>query len=140
MCTMDISEEERKEEVSRWKEMTSPGPSAILLVVRRDVRFTQHEQVVYEETKRLWGDDNEFCRRLIVVFTFGDHLGNPVAKELELCKELKSVVAQIRGGETHVEISNTASLGDKRDALKKLVFFVETLGEVSSGANGETDT
>ena len=115
--------------------MAFPSPSAILLAVRGDVRFTQQERDVYKEVKELWGDDNDFCRLLIVVFTFTDRLEKPIDVDLTsgvpdlkgVSPELKEVL--VNAGNLFSEVSNTAPPKGKLEAVEKIFGLVENLGE-----------
>lgn len=84
-----------QEEVSRWKSLTTPFPSAILIAVRCDVRYTPEEYDIYRRVQIYWGDNATFCSRLIVVFTFLDCQDRPIAEELRtVCPELKKVLKE----------------------------------------------
>nr|KAG5689253.1 hypothetical protein BaRGS_006373 [Batillaria attramentaria] len=87
-----MNSQEKEEEISKWKELASSSPDAILLAVRCDVRYTAEEYDIYRQIKFYWGDE-EFCKRLVVVFTFGDRQDRPLDEELKtVCPELKSVL------------------------------------------------
>lgn len=88
----DMRTEQIQKEISGWQNLTSPSPTAILLAIRCDVRYTQEEYELYRQIKFFWGDNN-FCRRLVVVFTFGDRQDRPIDQELKtVCPELKGVL------------------------------------------------
>lgn len=81
-----------QEEISKWQTSVLPFPSAVLLTVRCDVRYTPEEYALYRQIKLNWGDKN-FLKRLVVVFTFGDRQDNPIDEELKtVCPELKNVL------------------------------------------------
>ncbi|KAL8625066.1 hypothetical protein ACOMHN_012075 [Nucella lapillus] len=48
----------------------TPGPHALLFVIRADVRFTQEEASVMTHIRSMFGDD--ITRHVIIVFTHGD--------------------------------------------------------------------
>ena len=127
LTNLELGEQGKKQQVARWKEMAFPGPSAIILAVHGEIKFTQQERDVYEEVKKLWGDDNDFCCRLIIVFTFADRLEKSIVGALGgVSPELKGILAQ--AGNMCVEVSNTGSPEKKRQAVKKILDSVKTLG------------
>lgn len=72
--------------------MTAPFPSAILLAVRCDVRYTAEEYDIYKKIKNAWADKS-FLHNLIIVFTFGDRQDKDLAEELKtVCPELQNVL------------------------------------------------
>lgn len=94
LLNADMSEDDKSKEVSKWKKETNPQVHVILLAVRCDIRYTAEEYAVYSEVKRLWGNDTDFCKRLVVGFTFGDRLDGDIQEELKsVCDELQTVLA-----------------------------------------------
>nr|KAG5703205.1 hypothetical protein BaRGS_034116 [Batillaria attramentaria] len=88
----EMSSQQKEEEISKWKRLASPFHRAILLAVRCDVRYTGEEYDIYRQIKFYWGD-KEFCKRLVVVFTFADRQDRPLGEELKtVCPELRSVL------------------------------------------------
>lgn len=74
--------------------MTSGNPSAVLLTVRGDVRYTNEEYHVFEEICKLWRGKS-LKKRLLVAFTFGDKLDEDIREVVndpppELKKILKA--------------------------------------------------
>lgn len=109
--------------------MTSPGPNAILLTVRCDIRYTAEEKEIYDEIKELWGNDPDFCQRLIVAFTFGDRQDEKLEKELpSVCPELQSVLND--AGNRYLLFNNKASSAEKQDAVELLLSMIGKIGEV----------
>ncbi|XP_025110149.1 GTPase IMAP family member 4-like isoform X2 [Pomacea canaliculata] len=93
IVNLDYSPEERREEIQRWKALTSPAHPTILLAVRCDVRYTAEEYAIYKEFKSLWGDNSSIKRQLVVAFTFGDRQDRDLREELKgVCPELKKVL------------------------------------------------
>ncbi|KAK7498004.1 hypothetical protein BaRGS_00010875 [Batillaria attramentaria] len=127
--TADVSEMEEeaaKNEVQQWKALTSPHPTAILLVVRADVTFTSTEYDAYRQTKELLGQ--QLCDNLIVVFTMADRLimdtEHTFEKELEDPEgELQQVVQQEAGGR-YVLFDNTATDVDRFRQVQRLFDFI----------------
>ena len=112
-----------KKEVSRWKELTSPGPDVILLAVRCDVRYTAEEYHIYKTIKeRLSFSD--FSRRLVVGFTFGDRQDGDIHRELDsVCPELTDVLRD--AGKLYVVFDSTATPPEKHRQAKE---FFKTIG------------
>ncbi|KAK7465145.1 hypothetical protein BaRGS_00037675 [Batillaria attramentaria] len=130
--TPDISDTEyndkqRKVAVLKWKELTAPGPHAILLTVRCDVRYTAEEYDIYKQLKKLWGDAESFCRRLVVAFTFGDRQDGSIEEELKgsIPQELKNVLGD--AGHRYVVFNNRAKPDDNKEAVNKLADIVWTI-------------
>ena len=87
-----ISDSELRDEISRWRGMSTNNPTLVLLAVRCDVRYTAEECAIYRQILRLWGDDS-LRQRLVVAFTFGDCQVGDLGEELrKVCPELKSVL------------------------------------------------
>ncbi|PVD23998.1 hypothetical protein C0Q70_17275 [Pomacea canaliculata] len=88
----ELDTKQLKEEIQKWKQMTASFPSAILLAVRCDVRYTAEEYDIYKKIKNAWADKS-FLDNLIIVFTFGDRQDKDLAEELKtVCPELKNVL------------------------------------------------
>ena len=62
------------QEIAKCFGIISPGPHAILLVVRIGVKFTEEENKAVQEVHRLFGP--QLLRFLVIIFTHGDMLGN----------------------------------------------------------------
>lgn len=123
--TADVSQfgkDAVKSEIQQWKAMTSPHPTALLLVVRADARFTPKEYAAYRQTRELLG--RQLCDNLIVIFTFADRLGfdGEYTFEEELRKaesELREVVQKEANGR-YVLFDNTATDVDRFRQVQKL--------------------
>lgn len=93
----NLTPEELKTEIEKWKRVASPGPSAILLAVRCDVRYTAEEYDIYKKIKAAWADDS-FKHVLVIAFTFGDRQDTDLDEELKtVCPELKNVLKDSGG-------------------------------------------
>lgn len=93
----NLTPEQLNTEIKKWKRLTSPGPSAILLTVRCDVRYTAEEYDIYKKIKAAWADDS-FKHVLVVAFTFGDRQDTDLDEELKtVCPELKNVLKDSGG-------------------------------------------
>lgn len=115
---LQLDPEEKRQQVSQWKNMTSPVPHAILLTVNRSNTYTNDEFSGYKEIKKLWGNDDQFCQRLIVAFTFEDCQGDPEAELKTVCPELQSVLKD--AGNRYVLFDNKADPRKREDQVRKL--------------------
>ncbi|XP_025083379.1 GTPase IMAP family member 4-like isoform X2 [Pomacea canaliculata] len=121
IVNLDYSAEERREEIQRWKALTSPGHPTILLAVRCDVRYTAEEYAIYKEFKSLWGDKSSIKRQLVVAFTFGDRQDRDLREELKsVCPELKKV---LRDADNRYVLFNKQD-PDKEQQVNKLLKII----------------
>ena len=127
------SEEDQRQQVSLWKRMTSPGPSAILFAVSWDDIYNSRHDDHYQRLMTLWHDDKDFCRRLIVVFTFVDKRRTPDLDTIanrHLRTEnliLKRVIRD--AGYRYFEVSNIASQEENRPVVRRILELVEINGK-----------
>ena len=131
LAMLETDMEKKRQQISIWKRMTSPGPTAILLTVRCDVSFNQSDCDAFSELKELWGDHNAFCRRLLVVFTFSDK--NPTFNKeapVEDMPKLKEILSQDEDVRTtHILVNNTATSKANQRVVKELLFIVNAVGK-----------
>ncbi|KAK7105409.1 hypothetical protein V1264_016794 [Littorina saxatilis] len=121
VTSLDMTPEQRQAEVNRWREETHPYPTAVLLTIRCDVRYTAEEHAIYRQIQRLWGD-NSLQSRLVVAFTFGDCQDKPIAEELKtVCPELISVLRD--AGQRYFMFNNKAKNADEQG--EKLINFLD---------------
>lgn len=89
-----VDEVEIRKEILKCMGMVSPGPHALLLVVRLDVRFTDEEAKSVQEVRDLFGD--KIMHHVIIVFTHGDKLQESMdSEEMALRKTLASLPAAL---------------------------------------------
>nr|KAG5686320.1 hypothetical protein BaRGS_032531 [Batillaria attramentaria] len=121
----NFTDKQRKEQLSKWKRLAAPGPHAILLTVRCDVRYTAEEYDIYKQLKKLWGDS--FCKLLIVAFTFGDRQDTDIEEELKssVPNELNNVLKDARN--RYVVFKNRAGPEEKRKTVNTLLGIVDKL-------------
>ncbi|XP_025110380.1 uncharacterized protein LOC112573901 isoform X4 [Pomacea canaliculata] len=116
-----------EQEIKKWYLF---HPDIILLAVRCDVRYTAEEHQIYQQIKKVLGED--YLRsRLIVAFTFGDRQDRDINEELKtVCTELKNVLKD--AGQRYI-LFNKEDKADKRHEhfmrLKKFVFDDEIPSE-----------
>lgn len=77
-----MTREQMRQEVSRWSTLVNREPTAVLLTVRCDMRYTPEEHDVYRQLKSLL-HDNFLNQHLVVVFTFGDQQVRDIRQELK---------------------------------------------------------
>ena len=113
--------------------MTAPGPSAIILTLNGTDDFKAEHTTGYLSLQTLWGKE-DFCRRLMFVFTFGDR--RPALRRgTSLEEQLKAAVPPLHriledAENRYVEVSNTASQEGNAAAVRKIVDFAENRGKV----------
>ena len=130
---------DKRRQVAKWKQMTSPGPSAILVAIPCDTRFKQVDYAAYEEVKNLWGDDSSFCGRLFIVFTYADRESRGMKKEAwYLYPELEKVLADAQY--QHTKINNKASAEEKQSVVEGILLTVDEIGRFSHQALLSTKT
>ena len=116
-----LNHEGKKEEVDKWKKMTAPGPSAILFLVRCD-RIKDEDYDFYKEVKQLWGEEDSFRHRLIVVLTFEDKLGStPVEAKLKEKKNenLNTIIDE--AGRRYILVNNDGPKRKRPDYIQLIV-------------------
>ena len=120
------SEEDQRRQVSEWKLMTSPGPSAILLALSGKDVFTSQHYDDYQKLKTLWGED--FCRRLIIVFTFTDEPHAPSLEEqLKVADPKLKCILQSTGD--YYKVNNTVSEEENSVVVQQILNCVESKGK-----------
>nr|KAG5698949.1 hypothetical protein BaRGS_024870 [Batillaria attramentaria] len=122
---MDMKEQEKVLEVSRWKARVEPGHYAVVLTVRCDRRYTAEEYAIYQQIKKLW-KDNSFCDHLVVALTFGDRLDGDLDTQLKIvCPELQHVLRD--AGKRYVLFNDMATEKEKVKQIDKLVHEVNKI-------------
>ena len=97
VCDTHRSKEDVHREIAKAVGTVTPGPHAVLMVVKADDRFTNEEAEAYEELKRLFGE--EITKFMIVVFTGIDRLkGMPLADAVKKApQKVQQVIADAQG-------------------------------------------
>ncbi|XP_076859367.1 uncharacterized protein LOC143512668 isoform X2 [Brachyhypopomus gauderio] len=110
-------------EIQRSVSLCPPGPHAVLLVLRLDTQFTEKNRRALEERVELLSA--EVWRRCMVLFTFGDHLGEtPIEKHILAAGEPLQWLVEKCGNRLHV-INNKNRKDSKQ--VKELLEKVEEM-------------
>ncbi|XP_025111180.1 GTPase IMAP family member 8-like [Pomacea canaliculata] len=119
VSNLRIDKEEANKRISKWK---SCDPDVILLAIRCDLRYTAEEYQIYEQIKKVLGEEY-VKQRLTVAFTFGDRQDMDIEEELKtICKELKAVLADAEG--RYIVFSSQDKDEDKKRQLIHLMNLV----------------
>ncbi|KAK7487265.1 hypothetical protein BaRGS_00021493 [Batillaria attramentaria] len=123
-------------ETQRWIKEAKGKPTAVLLVIRCDMRYTAEEYAIFRQLKEELGGNME--DNLVVVFTMGDFLyrdGVDLSKELEtVCDELKEVLREAK--ERYVVFNNKSpDPEDKKTQVKKLLQVVSEIATAEKAEN-----
>ncbi|KAK7478057.1 hypothetical protein BaRGS_00030733 [Batillaria attramentaria] len=111
LSNMSVATWKMEQEVSQWKKLARPGPSAVLLTVRCDIRYTPEEFEIYRQIKQLWGSDLK--KRLVVAFTFGDCQDRDIRVEMRNAgQELKKVLEDAKN--RYIVFDNKATDNDQQ--------------------------
>ena len=126
-CNAHYTKEYVHREIAKAVATVTPGPHAILMVVRCSVRFTQEMGCMYKELKELFGE--EITKFMIVVFTGTDDLsGESLAYVLKnVPPKLQQIMADAQG--RCISFDNTLPWGERQkqgDALLRLVGHMMT--------------
>lgn len=116
-----------RKEVMKCVGIVSPGPHAVLLVVRLDVRFTEEEAHSVQEVRNLFG--NAIMRHVIVVFTFGDQLEQGVDEATALRECLRNCYEGLEKllkdvDNRHVVFNNKGSAAVKYNQVRQLLLTI----------------
>ncbi|XP_026076750.1 tripartite motif-containing protein 35-like isoform X2 [Carassius auratus] len=120
----DMDQEELMTEIMKSVDLSSPGPHAFLIVFPVNLRFTEHEQQILEQTEMMFGQ--EALKYSIILFTHGDLLkGKNIDDLINWNIKLRDLVQQC-GGRYHVfnneDESNRVQVND---LLKKIDTMIE---------------
>lgn len=125
-----VSEEDwTKKEVKSWITQAGGKPSAVLVVIRCDGRYTAEEYKIYKQLKTVLGGNMK--GNLVVVFTIGDFLKGEKTELEESLKnagtELKEVLQDATN--RYVVFDNKAGDKEKKDQVTKLLEVVKKITE-----------
>ncbi|XP_025113706.1 GTPase IMAP family member 7-like isoform X3 [Pomacea canaliculata] len=133
-----LDEETVIREIARCVAIVSPGPHALILVLRLGIKFTEEENKVVDRVRDLFGV--QLMRYLIIVFTCGDTLAEgdsvdddeltSLKKMLETSPpKLKQLVESVN--DRYVVFNNKGTLEQKSRQVKKLLLTVKKLLSVN---------
>ncbi|XP_059211558.1 GTPase IMAP family member 7-like [Centropristis striata] len=131
------SEEELKAEIVRCITECSPGPHAVLIVLKVE-KFTEQEQDIIKKTIEYFSE--EVFKYATVLFTHGDQLsdGQTIMEFVQKNKSLSDLVKKC-GGRCHV-IDNKYWNNDQQDEYRSNKFQVEellkTIDEITDANRG----
>ncbi|XP_051994054.1 GTPase IMAP family member 9-like [Xyrauchen texanus] len=120
-----INNDELKEEIEKCVYMCAPGPHAFLLVHRLDHKFTEEDKSAVK-----WIQENfseKAMKYIIVLFTRGDLLDQPIEEYIEQSKELKQLVENCKAG-YHVFNNKTKNEDQVTELLEKIDRMIKDNG------------
>lgn len=125
-------------EISKGVSLCSPSPNVILLVVPTDTSFTEEQRRVTEGNMRLLG--HRVWRHVIVVFTFGDTLGDKtIEQHIESeGKPLRWLIEKC-GKRYHVFNNQSTARGQVTELLEKMEEMIAGNSSFYYSANPDTD-
>ncbi|KAL8616114.1 hypothetical protein ACOMHN_066601 [Nucella lapillus] len=128
-------------EVGKSVAVSSPGPHAILMLIRCDSRFTAEEYQVFKTLKELFGAD--VTNYMIVVFVGTDSYGDTMKEQ---SKALQQTLGEASGdiqvvlqecGHRYYGVNNKASARDRRQHTAKLIHMMRSLKQQNGGRHFE---
>ncbi|KAK7474910.1 hypothetical protein BaRGS_00033865 [Batillaria attramentaria] len=117
------------EELTKVMTLSTPGPHAVLFVVRCDDRFTEEEYQTFKHIVNLFGDSvSEF---LILVFTRGDTLRRTQSLEDRLSKGQPETLREIMDivGDKYVVVSKTDSKERREREVRELLRKIDHVSD-----------
>lgn len=89
ISNLGVDEKGSEEEINKWCFF---HPDVILLAIRCDLRYTAEEYQIYQQIKKVLGEEY-LQSKLTVAFTFGDRQDKNIHEELKtVCTELQDVL------------------------------------------------
>ncbi|XP_030051532.1 uncharacterized protein LOC115465268 isoform X1 [Microcaecilia unicolor] len=128
-----LSPEALRKEIGRCITITSPGPHAIILVLRLG-RYTEEERKTVEMLFDIFG--KQVIKYMIVLFTHRDYLDHEKSTIENYVTNLKDEnlrkLIEMCGNRYHA-FNNRASEEDKEKQVSKLIAMIDTMVEENSG-------
>ncbi|XP_076457947.1 GTPase IMAP family member 8-like isoform X2 [Babylonia areolata] len=132
-----VDDAQQRQQIDGWKNLASPHPVIVLLLVccenidvydtKNDDVCTTEEYDIYEDIKRLWGDDSPFWNnKVIVVFTFNGRMDFSTER-IEKCRRLSDVVQA--AGNWFIKVNNKAPDATYTEYVKELLTLIDKKGE-----------
>ncbi|XP_057188027.1 GTPase IMAP family member 7-like [Triplophysa rosa] len=91
-----MNPEELKSEIEKCIFMSAPGPHVFLLVIRRDVKFTDEEQNTVKWVQKNFGE--KVMQYTMVLFTRNDQTDQPIEEYINENEHLKQLVRECKAG------------------------------------------
>ncbi|XP_070203736.1 GTPase IMAP family member 8-like isoform X2 [Littorina saxatilis] len=120
-------------QVPKWKELSGSEPDVILLAVRFDRKYMAQDLQLYKTIKKTWGED-DFKRRLAVVFTFVEKTPEDILKKLG--REFEEVLADVNQRYVFFD-HKTAEVGNH--IVQFMVRIMESLSSFGAAAMPSRD-
>ncbi|XP_076457557.1 GTPase IMAP family member 8-like [Babylonia areolata] len=131
-----VGDAQQRQQIVGWENLASPHPVIVLLLVcceNIDIYDTKNDDVctteeyIYEDIKRLWGDDSPFWNnKVIVVFTFNGRMDFSTER-IEKCQKLSDVVQA--AGNWFIKVNNKAPDATYTEYVKELLTLIDKKGE-----------
>lgn len=131
-CDQKRSDDEISEIIAQFLAGLSPGPHAVLVVIKASERYSSDFDKAYTEAKKLIGEQN-LASRIILVFTGGDLL-----KQNKV--DIKTMLAEVRGvlkemmkdaSDRYIVFNNKATGRENKQQLEKLLGLVREASPMS---------
>ncbi|XP_073703304.1 GTPase IMAP family member 9-like [Garra rufa] len=110
-----VSEDHLKLEISKCINMTTPGPHAIILVIKLGP-FTEEERLSVEKIRAIFGEEAD--KHTIILFTHADELTSTIEQYISGAKEDLKEILNRCGGRYHV--FNNKDMEDRNQVLQLL--------------------
>ncbi|KAK7161079.1 hypothetical protein R3I94_003914 [Phoxinus phoxinus] len=136
-----MTREQLKAEIKTCVEMFSPGPHALLLVIRLDDRFTDEENNTVKWIQENIGE--EAVRHTIILFTHADHLkGGSLDEYIRDTPDLQAFTESFGGRFHSFNNEDMKNRSQVTELLEKIDMMVERNGgkHYTSEMLGKTDT
>ncbi|KAL1279039.1 hypothetical protein QQF64_025712 [Cirrhinus molitorella] len=115
MFDTDLSEKELlKQKIGKCINMTSPGPHAIVLVIKLGT-FTEEERLSVKRIRAVFGEEAD--KHTIVLFTHGDERPAPLKRFTEANEALKEILRRCGGG---CHVFNNKNMEDRKQVVELL--------------------
>ncbi|XP_052394239.1 E3 ubiquitin-protein ligase TRIM35 isoform X1 [Carassius gibelio] len=115
-------------EIMKSVDLSSPGPHAFLIVFPVNLRFTEHDQRILEQTEMMFGQ--EVLKYSIILFTYGDQLKGKSIKDLIKRNSRMRHLVQESGDRYHVFNNEDQN---NREQVTDLLQKIDTMIEKNGG-------
>ncbi|KAK2907390.1 hypothetical protein Q8A67_006375 [Cirrhinus molitorella] len=104
-----------KQKIGKCINMTSPGPHAIVLVIKLGT-FTEEERLSVDKIRAVFGEEAD--KHTIVLFTHGDELTGSIEEFTEANEALKEILRRCGGG---CHVFNNKNMEDRKQVVELLL-------------------